>query len=76
MIKINKVNLDKNQDAMIRMYAPGKVMEITDNEIIVLCNPGLLSITNLTMPGKKPNNVSSLVKGNFKIEPRNTFRNE
>ena len=76
MIKINKVNLDQNQDAMIRMYAPGKVMQITDNEIIVLCNPGLLSITNLTLPGKKPTEVSELVKGNFKIQQRDTFKNE
>jgi methionyl-tRNA formyltransferase len=58
------------------MYAPGKVMQVTENEILVLCNPGTIAIENITMPGKKPMMVSQLTKGNFKIVAGTKFENE
>ena len=76
IVKINQTNLDYNDQVMAQQFEPGKVIDVLENEILIMCNPGIIAVTNLTMPGKKPMDVSQLTKGNFKITKDTIFKNE
>ena len=54
----------------------GKVIKIENNEILISCKEGNIAFTNITLLGKKPTEVSELIKGNIKIKVGGTFENE
>jgi methionyl-tRNA formyltransferase len=52
---------------------PGTVLEVVDEGIVVVCGEGLLLLTGLQNPGRKPLPVSHFLRGHA-IQPGQVFR--
>lgn len=72
LIKVNSAEIVKNYKSTI----PGEVIKITSSEIIVSTKNGAIALKNITLPSKKPSDVSQLVKGNLSIKKGDKFKNE